>query len=172
MSKRTFRGARVLLTGASSGIGRELALELRGAAQLMRSSAPRAAAPLVGEMNAVRAKLPPRPNISASLGSFASDVRSKRSRRRSAGSRARCSYHRGGGRDARRRNCRRPGLRTVRLEFLFALELTKTALPELTSAAAREQDARVRPLSLIFSIAVRGTPILRSTGRLKPRCSS
>ena len=57
MCKRKLRGARVLLTGGSSGIGRELALELarRGANVCVLARREEALSALVDEMNAIRA---------------------------------------------------------------------------------------------------------------------
>lgn len=178
MSKRTFRGARVLLTGASSGIGRELALELarRGASLCVLARREDPLRALVGEMNAVRAEaFPAAPEHFCVVGDVcSSDVREQAVAEtidRFQGLDVLINNAGAGATLPAEETADDLACELFDLNFFSPFELTKTALPELkASAASRENKRRrVRPLVINFSsiAGVRGTPYFAVYGAAK-----
>lgn len=178
MCKRKLRGARVLLTGGSSGIGRELALELarRGASVCVLARREEALRTLIDEMNAIRAA-----SFSSDPGHFyvvgnvcASDVREQAVAE---------TLEQFGGIDLLINNAGAGATTPVEdttdelacelfdLNFFSPLELTKTALPALKESAASQENKErgIRPLVINVAsiVGVRGTPYYGVYGAAK-----
>ena len=169
MSKRNLRGSRAIITGASSGIGWELALEFarRGASVCVMARREERLAELVAELNAIReASFPESPEHFYVAG----DVCSADDRDRTLTE----TESRFGGIDVLVNNAGAGARLTIEetsdelacemfdLNFLSPFELTKGALPALKASAesAENRRAGIRPFVVNVSsiVGVRGTP--------------
>ncbi|MBQ9874200.1 MAG: SDR family oxidoreductase [Thermoguttaceae bacterium] len=163
MVKRNLRGARALVTGASSGIGRELVLELarRGCSTLSLARTEEELRKLVDEANEIRARaFPDSPEHFYIVGDVcSSDVREQA---------VADAVERFEGLDLLVNNAGAGATLLVEetsdelacelfdLNFFSPLELTKTALPALKESASKGR----RPLvvNVASIVGVRGTP--------------
>ncbi len=169
MSKRILRGSRVVVTGASSGIGRELALELsrRGAVVCALARRERELLALVDEMNAIRMK-----NFASFPVHFCvvGDVCESDVRERAIAE----TVERFGGLDILVNNAGAGATIPAEdtsddlacelfdLNFFSPFELTKLALPSLKKSASSNENREkgIRPLVINLSsiVGLRGTP--------------
>ena len=178
MSKRNLRGSRAIITGASSGIGWELALEFarRGASVCVMARREERLAELVAELNAIReASFPESPEHFYVAG----DVCSADDRERTLTA----TESRFGGIDVLVNNAGAGATLAIEetsdelacemfdLNFLSPFELTKGALPALKASAesAENRRAGIRPFVVNVSsiVGVRGTPYFGVYGASK-----
>ena len=163
MSKRNLRGSRAVVTGGSSGIGRELALELarRGASVCVLARREEALRNVVDEMNAIRLEsFPDTSEHCYVVGDVcSSDVRElvvETVKERFGGLDLLFNNAGAGATLAAESTSDELACELFDLNFFSPFELTKTALPSLKESAANGRSAVVVNVASI--VGVRGTP--------------
>lgn len=172
MSKRVLRGMRAIVTGASSGIGRELALELarKGCSVCASARRENLLAELTAELNAIRESVAPEsPEHFYIVGDVCSDTL-----REAAVSK---TIERLGGLDLLVNNAGAGATLPIEetsdelaceifdLNFFSPMELTKLSLPALRESARQGRSPLVINLSSI--VGFRGTPYYGVYGSAK-----